>query len=944
MTISLPRVSACLFACVIATTATSCGGAPGGAGPTGSGQGLVLFAFAQDSTNSVALNQTLEFLFSEPVDAATIDSASVQIREGPSFGLNVPGEYRVDGSRVYFDPRIPNLCDRSDGAFNAGTQYKVTLVGNPEEFSIGNTRGQPLQRTYSLVFTTREEADPRLFNDQIPNTAPDVVAISPADGWAAAEVAADNAVVLTFSENLDPCTVSGQTVRLDMYERGDATQFVTGAASGNPSGFVPFDDQVPGNATTWGGNATPIIPVQRVPANVILMQDLRSTEIRIVPHFGKFPENALLVVRVSTGIRDLGGSLFGGLVASFTTENVPSQSDSYVVENEGETPYLAEASTADINTARSPGLAQGFAVVAGDGDNGGVLTAPSGPNQPPGCSIPRDVNDGVLDHFLPLANVVLDTGSTPNTCPNQADGSRAVVWEFASFTIPAGITVFIVGRNAAIILVNGPVKIESGGTLSLRGGNGSTGTSTATPSGTWPSGVSGGIGVAGGGDGGASQDPLESQGGPSGSWPKGVPFVDDLDSYGEDGWEGFGSPLFPDQGGHGGGQGNAAAWHGNLPPPTGPYEAASCGAGGGGGGHGAEGATGGAAVAPSGNSPLSAPARGEGGEIYDDNDTRMLTPSAGSGGGAGGYHAFPSYAGTSAYAGTQATGGGGGAGGGFVDITSSLDIAVNGTIDASGGRGGTGGDSYFCDTGSAGGGGGGSGGGIRLLTPGSIDVSGATITTAGGAGGLGGNGPACARGTAGARNDGGAGGNGRIVLEDADSVISGLASATMAPAEGDPGFYRGVFDIDRFVGGGLRTTALSDLFVVGAFNPTFHDPASNDFIAGIPTVAAEAGATQIVVEAQGFQMLADGAPDMASSTGWRTVGHFQATPDPDNPSWVLGQTPLRSPENVDPWGITHLDGCEYIQIRFSFILREGVGLEDPGPFVDRWTIRFDHDQ
>ena len=55
---------------------TSCGGGKGGQGPDGDGQGLVLISFLQGSVDNLPLNALLEWRFSEPVNAATITSAS----------------------------------------------------------------------------------------------------------------------------------------------------------------------------------------------------------------------------------------------------------------------------------------------------------------------------------------------------------------------------------------------------------------------------------------------------------------------------------------------------------------------------------------------------------------------------------------------------------------------------------------------------------------------------------------------------------------------------------------------------------------------------------------------------------------------------------------------------------------------------------------------------
>lgn len=953
-------VHVCAFGVLLLATAlvgTSCGGGSGGPGPDGPGQGLVVVGFLQAGVDNISLNTRLEFVFSEPLDSTTVNDGSVQVREGSAFGKTVKGTFRVEGAKVYFDPKLPSLCNLSDSGLKPETQYRITLVGYPEEFCLRNTQGQPLDRTQTFVFTTVPETDPHLFQDQIPGTGPTVISISPANGAAAVPVGSDNEIVVRLSENLDPCTISASTVRLDMYEVGNAATFEPGAASGKLSGFVPVEDQAPGDPTTWGGNGTAVLPTQRIPADIEFTQSASATEIRLIPSFGRFPENALLVVNLLPAIRDFGGSSLTALTVSFTTENRPEQEESYVVENEGETPYIGALSTADVDTTRAPGKAQGFLLISGDGDNGTQITTPSRPTFPPDCTTPLANNDGVLDHFDPGADITLNTGDTQNICPNRVDGSTAVVWEFASFRIRSGITVTIAGVNPAIFLVNGPVQIDGGGTLRVRGGNGTTGNSTVTSSGSWPTGVPGGLGVAGGGNGGASQDPLASFGGQSATWPIPIPFSPDPDSYGEDGWEGYGSPAYENEPGglHGGGQGNAAAWHGAAPSPNGPYGATSCGGGGGGGGHAEKGKTGGAAVESTGNGILSAPARGEGGEPYETSNEDLQTPSAGSGGGAGGYQAFPSYVSTSAYAGTMATGGGGGGGGGFVDITSSFDIKVFGTIDARGGVGGTGGNSYFCDTGSAGGGGGGAGGGVRLLTSANIEIGGGTITTAGGGGGLGGSGPTCPQGStaAGARNDGGAGSPGRIVLEDEDGVIGGQGTATLIPSEGNDGFYRAPFDPDRFLSGGRTTTAVSDVFVVGAFNPEFIDPvqtyatSNTDFIVGIPIeVAAAVGTPQLLVEMQGFQILPDGTADLGSGTGWRSVGYFAATVNPVQPQWVLGQIPpgYRPADNTESAGIANLNGCEYIQFRLTFIMGPLSSISDAGPYLDQWIIRYRHDQ
>src|SRR5207253_2087733 len=139
--------------------------------------------------------------------------------------------------------------------------YRVTVIGSPEEFAIRNLAGDPLQGTVSSSFHTRLDTDPELFEDQIPAVSPTVVATSPVDGayptslapGVAASVAVHqgNQVTIDFSENVDPCTVNANTVLF--------YQYATGAAGTMPNGFFPETDQTPSDPFTWGSgnNTTP---------------------------------------------------------------------------------------------------------------------------------------------------------------------------------------------------------------------------------------------------------------------------------------------------------------------------------------------------------------------------------------------------------------------------------------------------------------------------------------------------------------------------------------------------------------------------------------------------------------------------------------------------------------------------------------------------------------
>jgi hypothetical protein len=921
---------------VLALVGSAGCGSGGGGGGGGAGTGLVLVSFAQASIDNIALNQPLNFQFSDVLDVDSISPASIQIRKGPSFGAAVEGRYIVEGSRVTFEPRLPSTCDLAGSGYEPDTDYRVTLIGAPEEFAVRSSTGEFLEATLSFSFHTRDESDAGgLYEDQQPGLLPTVISHSPRDGAhppvdAEVNIGPSNRVIIEFSENLDPCTVTQDTVTF--------TQRATGDTDEQPNGFNPDQDQTPGDPSTWG-SGTPTSPPQRIRSTYVLQQTFLSTRLEIIPEFGEYPDNALLVVEVTTAVRDFGGNPMVPTTFSFVTENRSRQCTSRTLRFDGDVGIDESVTTADVDTTRAPDRVQGFMLFAGDGDNGEVLNIPSGP----ACEGYEQPNDGSPDDFdTATGDVTLDTGASPNTeCTNLTDGSNAVVFEYRTFRIRNARTVTIVGANPAIILVSGDVVIEAGGRLFARGGAGVSGTGGYQyPNG--PGQAQGGPSTAGGGRGGATEvsDAYPSE-------PLGA-------QYGFNGAPGFGSDdylLTPGTGGTGSGlQGSG---HGNVSAVNSSTTTASPNnvnaPGGGGGGHATAGGTGivssSAATSPA---YMEGPPDGAGGGTYGELSGKMPTLEAGAGGGAGGKARAYVYNNTTYYSYYDGGGGAGGGGGGGVDLTAGGDIRIFGTVDVSGGRGGSGGNGGSTFQG-GGGGGGGSGGGLRLLTPNSIEFGVTTlITAAGGGGGSGGSGMP----TGAPPNGGGSGGVGRLVFEDADSVITGFAGATVIPNEGSPaGFYRGVFDPSRFQGGGLTPQATTLVMDVGPTFPKYEEPTQDyggvqDFIAGIPAVSSRGvGATSIFIEAQGFPVRPDGTPNLTSPSGWKHVGYFTDSGAETFPTWSAG-TPLDVdlPPDGTPGGLSSLNDMEFVQFRITFFLKPGVGPFDRGPYIDDWTLRFCYDQ
>ena len=942
-----------LFLAIFAFALPSCGG--GGGGSEGAGQGLVLLSLSAAGVDNAFLNERLEFRFSEAVDPATIGGASIQVREGPSFGASVPGVFITQGATVIFEPQLASLCDQSDSGFKPSTRYRVQLMGFPEEFAVRNSSGQALSSTQTYEFFTRADTDPDKYADQIPGVGPNVVAASPAHGDQAVPVVGGNRIELTISENLNPCTVNADTVLIHVYELGDPAVNAV-APNGKTSGFSSDGtnggstaDQAPADPTTWGsvGTTSYASDPLRILCDIHVEQDFNGTRIVAIPLLGaangapRFPENAMVVVQLTFGIEDFGNQAMTPTTISFTTENLAPSNSAYTIENEGETEYDTAATTAAVNPdPRAPSRVQAYMLFAGDGDNGIDQLSPSLPETPAsGCTLPRQPNDGTADDFQPVADVTLDTGATFNTCPNGTDGSEAVVWEFNTFRIGAGITVRVVGVNPAILLVQGDVLIESGGRLLVRGDGAGGSPRSAGASGTSYTSAkasAGGIGVAGAGNGGTAIDPGQNA------------------KYGNDGFAGLGSPDY-DPTMTDNGIGEAGEGTGLAGQPTGatssssPWDGSS--AGGGGAGHATVGQDG-QANDNGNNFKLQLAPRGDGGTTYEragNSNDKLQMPEAGSGGGAAGFTNSRPFSTSSSY---EASGGAGGAGGGFLDITSSGDINILGTLDAAGSPGGAGAgwNNYYASAG----GGGGSGGGLRLLTPNKILLAPTTVVTA--AGGKGGTGANPNIGAS-ARNDGGDGGNGRIVMETGDSIVTNLAAANVTPADGSVGFFRGTFDAARFQGGGLQPKAVTLPITIGnyaGFNPTFVEPVAADFICGVPVAASPGiGQTAIVVEVRGSQMLPDGTLDAGSTTDYVTLGYFTDSGIENDPNWNFAKPPAAAwvppADNGGGDGFAALnalaggDGFEFLEVRFTFLLPATVGPFDPGAFIDDWTIRFSHD-
>ena len=165
----------------------------------------------------ISSNSTVTATFSESMDETTINETTFTLSQG---GTAVSGTVSYDGNSntATFKPS-DNLA--------LGTPYTATVTTGAKDLA-----GNALTDDYSWSFTTEKESVP-----------PEVTSVDPPDG--AINIATDIEITATFSEELDPSTVSSSTFSLD-----DNGTLISGSVSysGTTATFTP-DNNLPLGST-----------------------------------------------------------------------------------------------------------------------------------------------------------------------------------------------------------------------------------------------------------------------------------------------------------------------------------------------------------------------------------------------------------------------------------------------------------------------------------------------------------------------------------------------------------------------------------------------------------------------------------------------------------------------------------------------------------------------
>jgi hypothetical protein len=624
---------------------------------------LALIDISVADYDGVALNEIIKIEFTERVNPDSVRPDTIQIREGPNYGKQVPGEFRIDGDVVWFYPTLPtkpttagSIGEVVYAGLKPGTTYQITMPGAPKVAVVRNFADGPLRKLYRERFRTAAAGTPLLYVDNFLDPLPAAVRFSnPPSG--SVNVDSDTDILLTFNRRpLNPATVSRNTVRLTMLSRNDQSN------------------------------------LRSMPGEPVLDQSYDRVIIRFVPDF-PLADNAVYRLTAER-LEDLVGNDVEYFSATFTVRDEPTKYSQFVLtfDEYQKGAYMDDSqTTASWNVVRTDALAALFTAAGGTGKSGDLT--PSG---------------GV--------NIQLNAQTAPGVTTVDEDGMTYDVFNFRRITIPTNTTVSFVqrpgGPNRAIkVLSLFPIVIN--GTLSVRGGRGGDGESQYSTT-TLPKNP-GGLGGVGGGPGADAQD--QAIGSVPGSASdraarrKDAPDVPG-GGYGGKGGDESGGTYYSWSGGGGGGGSRTDGQAGKPGTPT-TY--------GGPGGAGGLGRTGGSSVlarqpnvggAGGGAGGMGyyyyypwrtgAGSGGGGGgaiTLQSSADIRVTdTGRVSAAGGAGGNSIQPNYA----------SGGGGGGGGGSIRIatTSNVYIDAKGTLDVAGGTGGlfSGGSGYYA--GGAGGNGG----------------------------------------------------------------------------------------------------------------------------------------------------------------------------------------------------------------------------------------------
>ena len=221
-----------------------CGGGSGGSAPPV--VPTIISTSPADAAKGVAINVKVTAVFSVAMDPATLAT---------SFTLTSPGMTVIAGT-VTFDATSKTAMFAPASALAGSTMFTATISTGAKD-----TAGHALASNKVWTFTTGAILD---------TTAPTVSYTTPASG--ATAVAINGIITATFSESMDPATISAATFTLTDIAAQPVAGTVSLAGVGTTAVFTPNSNLVASSmytATITTGVADLAVPANTMAANFV---------------------------------------------------------------------------------------------------------------------------------------------------------------------------------------------------------------------------------------------------------------------------------------------------------------------------------------------------------------------------------------------------------------------------------------------------------------------------------------------------------------------------------------------------------------------------------------------------------------------------------------------------------------------------------------------------
>ncbi|MGD0169037.1 MAG: Ig-like domain-containing protein [Smithella sp.] len=191
-----------------------CSGSGGGNGNSGTTAPVVSSVVPLNNAGSVAINTKIAVTFSEAMDQATINGTTFTVMNTTAGGTAVTGTVTNVGQNAVFTPAAD---------LEASTLYTVTITTGARDKA-----GNALASNFVWSFTTGTTED---------TTAPTVTLTVPAD--TSISVATNTKIAATFSEAMNPLTITGTTFTVVNTTAGGTAVAGTVAYIGKTATFTP---------------------------------------------------------------------------------------------------------------------------------------------------------------------------------------------------------------------------------------------------------------------------------------------------------------------------------------------------------------------------------------------------------------------------------------------------------------------------------------------------------------------------------------------------------------------------------------------------------------------------------------------------------------------------------------------------------------------------------